>query len=230
MVPRRSFLSRLGIGVPALGGAVAAGALASQAQAASGNEWRAARHAQDDWLDHLPGKHRLLFDTTTAAGLGESLLYVSNYLNVNRDAYSLQEADLAVIIVMRHHSTPYAFSDAIWAKYGAALTQLTELKDPNTQESPTVNLYNAPGYGGALPNRGSLLDGLLKRGVQLAVCALGTRNAASTVAARTGGDIPAITAELVANRVMNSRMVPAGIVAVNRAQERGYSFAYSAGV
>jgi intracellular sulfur oxidation DsrE/DsrF family protein len=32
--------------------------------------------------------------------------------------------------------------------------------------------------------------------------------------------------ELAANLVGNSRLVPAGIVAVNRAQERGYSFAY----
>ena len=33
--------------------------------------------------------------------------------------------------------------------------------------------------------------------------------------------------ELTANLLSNSRMVPAGIVAVNRAQERGYSFVSS---
>ncbi|HEV3215362.1 MAG TPA: hypothetical protein VGZ27_06545 [Vicinamibacterales bacterium] len=230
MVPRRSFLSRLGISVPALGGAVAAGALASQAQAASGSEWQAARHAQDDWLDQLPGKHRMLFDTTTAAGLGQSLRFANNFFNANKTAYGLQDADLAVIIVVRHNSTPFAFNDAIWAKYGGALTQLTELNDPKTKEAPTVNLFNAPAYGGALPNQGNLLDGLLKRGVQLAVCQLATSHAASTIAAKTGGETAAITAELVANRVTNSRMVPAGIVAVNRAQERGYAFAYAAGV
>ena len=32
-----------------------------------------------------------------------------------------------------------------------------------------------------------------------------------------------LTNELVANIVSNARMVPAGIVAVNRAQERGYT-------
>jgi intracellular sulfur oxidation DsrE/DsrF family protein len=36
-----------------------------------------------------------------------------------------------------------------------------------------------------------------------------------------------INEELIANVVNNSHMVPAGIVAVNRAQERGYSFAHA---
>ena len=38
--------------------------------------------------------------------------------------------------------------------------------------------------------------------------------------------IDAIFKELTENLVPNGRMVPAGIVAVNRAQERGYSFVY----
>jgi len=33
--------------------------------------------------------------------------------------------------------------------------------------------------------------------------------------------------ELAAHLVPNSHIVPAGIVAVNRAQERGYSFSYT---
>jgi intracellular sulfur oxidation DsrE/DsrF family protein len=231
MLPRRSFLSRLGIGVPAaLGGVVGSGALASEAQAASDGQWKPARHAQDDWLDRIPGKHRLLFDTTTARGFGQALSYVSNYLGRNQSAYGLQDTDLAVVIVARHDSTPYAFNDAMWAKYGAALTKVTGLNDPNTNEPPTTNIYNTPGYGGVLSNRGVMLDGLLKRGVHLAVCEIGMRNAASRIAASTAGDIPAIIAELTANLLTNSHKVPAGIVTVNRAQERGYAFTYAAGV
>ncbi len=39
----------------------------------------------------------------------------------------------------------------------------------------------------------------------------------------TGGNTDTIYDELVVNIVGNARMVPAGIVAVNRAQERGYT-------
>jgi intracellular sulfur oxidation DsrE/DsrF family protein len=43
------------------------------------------------------------------------------------------------------------------------------------------------------------------------------------IAEAMGGNQDAIFNELTANIVSNARMVPAGIVAVNRAQERGYS-------
>ena len=39
----------------------------------------------------------------------------------------------------------------------------------------------------------------------------------------TGADSSAILAELSANLVPNARLAPAGILVVNRAQERGYS-------
>jgi len=230
MLPRRSFLSRLGVGVPALAGVAGAGSMAPALQAAAASPWKPARHAQDDWLDRVPGKHRLLFDTTTAEGFGQALLYVNNFLGQNRSAYNLQDADLAVVIVARHHSTPYALNDAMWAKYGAGLTQLTGFNDPNTKQPPAANVYNSPAYGAALLNRGVMLDSLLKRGVQLAVCEIGTYTAASMIAPGAGGDVAAINAELTRNCLANTHMVSAGIVTINRAQERGYTFAYAAGV
>jgi intracellular sulfur oxidation DsrE/DsrF family protein len=43
-----------------------------------------------------------------------------------------------------------------------------------------------------------------------------------------GGNAKAVDAELRSNLVPGALIVPAGIVAVNRAQEHGYSFAYVA--
>lgn len=78
--------------------------------------------------------------------------------------------------------------------------------------------------GDLLSTRGATLDSLFKQGVQLAVCATSTRGYARAIAEATGGNADAINNELIANLVSsNARMVPAGIVAVNRAQERGYS-------
>ncbi len=45
------------------------------------------------------------------------------------------------------------------------------------------------------------------------------------IARSTGGNTDAALAELSANLIGNARFVSAGIVAVNRAQERGYSLA-----
>ena len=60
--------------------------------------------------------------------------------------------------------------------------------------------------------------------MQLAVCSIASRGLAGAIAEATGGNADNIFNELVSGLVSNARMVPAGIVAVNRAQERGYSF------
>jgi intracellular sulfur oxidation DsrE/DsrF family protein len=48
------------------------------------------------------------------------------------------------------------------------------------------------------------------------------------VAEEAGGSGDAIFAELRANIVQHARMVPAGIIAVNRAQEQNYALCYTA--
>ena len=54
---------------------------------------------------------------------------------------------------------------------------------------------------------------------------MATRNHAGIIAKATGTETDAVYNELVSNLLMsNAHMVPAGIVAVNPAQERGFSF------
>ena len=220
---RRSFLARLSAGVTAFAAVVSSGRTA-QGQSPASTKWQPERHEKDDWLDKGPTKHRLIFDTTTPDGLGEAIAFASNFMRVNRTDYGLQNADLAVVIVVRHRSTPFAYSDAIWAKYGVPMASRAQFTDPKTKSAPTLNVYNATDYGAQLPNRGTTLDSLLKEGVQLAVCQVATRGIAGSIAEATGGNTDAIYNELVASIGSGARMVPAGIVAVNRAQERGYSF------
>ena len=226
LFPRRSFLSKLGIGLTAGGAALGAGIATAQAQSGEAGHWQHARHSLDDWLDELPGKHRFVLDTTTPDGFGNALAFLNNYFTVNQSAYGLQDADLAVVLVARHLSTLFAYKDAMWAKYGGPITQRTNFNDPKTKQPPTINLFNAPGYGDALTNRGRTLDSLLKRGLRLAVCQTSTRGNAAAIAAATGGTADAVYHELIANLISrNAHLVPAGINAVNRAQERGYSLA-----
>ena len=219
---RRSFIGRLASGVAGLGAAIGLGAPSLQAQS---GQWQPARHEQDDWLDKLPGKHRLIFDTTTPDGFGQGLAFANNFFNVNQSGYGLQNGDLAVVIVVRHLSTPCGFNDAMWAKYGSPMALQAGLPDPKTRQAPKINVYNSADYGIELPNRSVTIESLAKRGLVIAVCQVATRGYATTIANVLGGNVDAIYTELTSNLVSNSRMVPAGIVAVNRAQERGYSLA-----
>jgi intracellular sulfur oxidation DsrE/DsrF family protein len=224
---RRSFLSRIVAGAGALGAAFG-GAAAVQAQSApASGGFQPARHAEDDWFDQTPAKHRFFYDTTSVNGCGQALLFARNYFVANASGYKLTDADLAQVICLRHESTSFAFTDAMWAKHGAALSErANHFVDPKTRLAPTTNLYLASGYGDTLSNFGVTIDQLAKRGVRFAVCALATRAVAQLAAKQGGGDADAVFKELTENLVLNGHMVPAGIVAVNRAQERGYSFVH----
>jgi len=218
---RRSFLTRLNTGLASL--AAMAGVAMAQEKSTAATRWEPARHEKDDWLDKPGSKHRVVFDTTTPEGFGEALAFAGNFVHVNRSEYGLQNSDLAVVIVARHRSASFGYNDAMWAKYGMALAARAQVDDPRTKLSPKTNLYNSGGYGELLPNRGATLDSLIKDGVQLAVCTLSTHGNAGVIAQTMGGNADPIFSELSANLVTNARLVPAGIVAVNRAQEHGYT-------
>lgn len=221
---RRSFLMRLSSGLAAFSATSFAGGAVAQAQSKGGSGWQPERHEKDDWFDQVPGKHRMVFDTTDYNGLGRAMGFVDNFIRVNRTDYGLQNSDVAVVLILRAGSTSFAYNDMIWAKYGKIMSQRISFVDPKTKMPPTSNLYNANDYGNSLSNRGTTIETLTKQGVQLAVCSVATRGIAGAIAEALGAKTDDINAELVANILPSARMVPAGIVAVNRAQERGYSF------
>lgn len=219
---RRSFFSRLSSGLAAFG----LGAGVTAAQTASAAAFQPARHTQDEWYDQLPGKHRIFLDAVSANGAGEAIGFATNSFIANKSGYDLNDPDLAVIICLRHHATPFAFSDAIWAKYGAAMAGYIKFDDPKTKKAPVINVYDTTGYNEALPNRNIAISSLAKRGVHFAVCGLATRLQASLISRAHGMSVDDALKELGANLLPNGHLVPAGVVAVNRSQERGYSLIY----
>lgn len=212
---RRSFLTFLNAGATSLAALAIATVAPARAKTPVTPRWEPARHEKDDWLDKQTARHRMLFDTTTAGGFGDALAFARNFINVNRTDYGLQSSELGLVIVARHQSAPFGYSDAMWAKYGTAIAPEAAFEDPKTKAAPTANVYS------------STLDALAKEGVQVAVCTLSTRRFAGAIAKAVGADANTINSELIANLASNARMVPAGIVTVNRAQERGFSLARS---
>jgi intracellular sulfur oxidation DsrE/DsrF family protein len=220
-IARRLFLSKLGAGAGVVGAAVISSAAAAQMPA--NTTWRPARHAQDDWLEQISGQHRFVFDTNMPEGLSMAIQFAGNYFMANEDGYGLKNSDLAVVIVLRHRTTEFGFNDTMWAKYGKYFSEHSGFTDPRTKEAPAFNFHATPGGGERRPGR---MVELIQRGVHFAVCQRATRNLTERIARDNGGDAEAVYKEIVANLIANSHMVPAGIVAVNRAQERGYSFVH----
>jgi len=220
---RRSML--VGLCAAAAASAVAVGTAGAQT---TGAAFRPTRHPEDSWLDAAPGaKHRIVIDAPTPHGAGEAILFANNLYEKQKAAYKGSEKDLAIVIVMRHFGTPFAFNDAFWAKYGKPVGTMLGFNDPKTKQPPTSNLYNSKDYGMDLPTLGNTVDQVQKLGTRFAVCDMATHFIASQLAAG-GGNADAIYKELVASIVPGSRMVSAGVVGVTRAQEYGYTLIYSA--
>jgi len=209
----------------AFGGSIAAFALGSRSAAAQAPAppFQAARHPQDAWLDAVPGTHRTIIDAATTNGAGEAILYANNLYESNKAGYQLQERNVAVVVCLRHFATAFAFNDAIWAKYGKAMSGMLNFTDPKTKAAPSINVLTSADYGMALPNFGNTVDSVVKRGTQFAVCEMATHFFAAQLAMQAGGNADAVYKELVANTIPNSHMVAAGVLAVNRAQEHGYT-------
>lgn len=212
-------MTRLGAGLAVLG----IGAAPARAASAQAAPWTPARHPQDDWLEAVPGKHRFYFDVTSSTGTGEAITFASNFLTASKSGYGLDDRDNAVVLGLRHFATAFAFSDAIWAKYGVPLGERIGFKDPKTGATPVVNVYQTTGYGTQLPNREQTLSMMIGRGVHFALCDLATRAFAGVIAQKLSLRSGDVYDELKASALPNSHFMAAGIVAVNRAQERGYA-------
>jgi intracellular sulfur oxidation DsrE/DsrF family protein len=212
---RRSFLTQLGAGVTAAG-VVGRVELAN----AKSSSFNPATHTQDEWMDKIPGKHRMVLDTTTPATFGLALAYAGNFLMASKE-YGLKDSDNAVIIIARHFSTPYAFNEAMWAKYGKGMPPMVLLEDPKTKQPAVTNLYLTQVEN--LPNLGTTIPEVLGKGVHFAVCNLATTFFSGLVAQATGQKQADVYKEMTSNLIGNAHLAPAGIVAVNRAQEHGFT-------
>jgi len=225
LVARRSFFSRLGAGLAAFRAAGPDSAAAFSPAAGDGG-WQAARHTEDDWLDKIPGKHRTILDAVSAAGVGGALHFASNILETSKSGYGLDSTEVAVVICLRHGATAFAYSDAMWSKYGAALSTRAKFDDPKSHQPAVVNVYNSTAYPGMLSNGAATFDAMIKSGVHFAVCDHSTHGYAGGLARDAGAKAEEVYKELTSHLIGNAHMVPSGIVAVGHAQERGYAYAY----
>ncbi len=200
--------------IAGLGAAATAGALGgreARAQATSTSApFTPALHTEDAWMSAMRGVHRIVLDVTTPEGVPDGIRFAGNLFNGHKAGYGVEEADVAIIMCLRHGATAYGYGDAIWSKYGKTI-------DAKATPPLTANPFNS----GA---RMQFSD-LAKRGVQFMVCGTASRGLAGRIAG-PGGDADAVLKEMAANLNPSARIVAAGVVGVIHAQERGFTPMY----
>ena len=217
-VERRSLVKAMGAAT--LAGMAVSASTANAQDSSNSSTFEPARHAQDAWLDELPGIHRVFVDTSSAPGGVDGLLYAANIMNAHNSAYAGSDSDYAMVVCFRHNSTPFAFNDAIWEKYGEIFHRINQYADPLTEEAPAINTLNSEEHA-FFP--GLTLNNMAARDVQFAICENATGFFSGQIAAATGQESDAVFDELVVNAIPNSYFISAGVIAATRAQEYGYS-------
>lgn len=200
---RRAIITGFGA-VAAAAGTI--GVSSAQAQAPS-DSFTPTLHREDAWMSAMGGKHRVIIDVTSFNSMPDVIRFTGNILAGHKNGWGVEESDVAILVCLRHQATPYGYTDAIWSKHGKVI-------DPRATPPPTTNAFNTG-------DRPQIAD-LAKRGVQFMVCGTASRGLAGRVAG-PNGDTDAVLKEMGANLVPSARIVPAGVVGVLHAQERGFA-------
>jgi intracellular sulfur oxidation DsrE/DsrF family protein len=228
MTHRRGFLGRIASAAAAL--SVLNEARPAEAQPAG----------PDDWIKGVKGTHRCLFDFPQHKN-GMPLLHILNYLNTYSEAYKSAPGQAGAVGTFysmgTQSSIPLAFNDAMWAKYG--LGDYLGLKDaagtPYTRnvfnrptagdlhllmqaiQSPTI-----PAFAGAMPALG--LESLQKMGTTFLLCANAFGGWCEELAVRGKGKAADLQKDLAANLLPGVVMVPAMVIAIEKAQAAGIAY------
>ena len=226
-IDRRNFLGQL-FGAAAVANLSMVGLGATQESSA------------DAWIKEVKGSHRCLFDFPQHKS-GVPQLHILNYLNTYATAYKTGAGEVGAVGtfygVGTQASIPLAFNDAIWTRY--ELGVYTGLKDADGKHY-TRNVFNRPtpqdlhllmqAYGtpmipalaDAIPALG--IENLQKMGAKFVLCANALGIWCLELEARGKGKAQDIEKELRANVLPGVTIVPAMVIAIEKAQEAGIRY------
>lgn len=223
MTDRREFLETLALGSMV----VAVGACATAAPAAQ-TPLPAAPPAVNEgpwdstWLDQLRAKHKQIFDVSAYAD-GGGLFYAKNYFNAHRDAFGTTFPDVQAVLGIHGDAYPVVFSDAIWARYDFG--RRVKATDPRTGKPALRNVLWQPREGEEMYEYS--VNALQPRGAKFILCNNVLRFVTRTLAQESHATYAATRSELIAGLLPGVTVVPAMVVALGLAQERGCAYVYA---
>ena len=175
--------------------------------------------AFEAWLNKITGKHKMLFDAPEVNS-GMPVVWPRVWLNGNNENYGTKDTDNSAVIVLRHAAIPIAMQDATWAKY--KLGEAFNIKDGDAAATRNVFAKQMP-----LPLPGTGIEQLLASGAQFGVCNVALTVYSGVVAQKMNMDAAAVKADWVAGLMPGVQVVPSGVLAVSRGQEKGCNYCFA---
>lgn len=200
-IPRRSFLA---------GTSAALGAMV----AVPG--WPFRSSVDELWLRGLNGQHRQFFDCGNH-GNGKPLSRVANFIDVYEKSYAVSPSRVNAVLGVHGTAIPLVIADQAWK--ALTLGVHYDLIDPATRQPALRNIFGVT--GAATP---ATIESLQAQNVRVIVCRKSIERLARELAARGIGNADGNFGEISRSVLPGVTIVPAMIVAANRAQEEGLTY------
>jgi intracellular sulfur oxidation DsrE/DsrF family protein len=218
---RRAFLETVTLGAAALAAAMTAAPIApAMAESTPAHRTGSAGPWSDAWLDGIKGTHKQFFDGVNIND-GFAMVFAAGFLNLNKEAYGLTDHDLTAVVGLRHVAMLMALTDPIWEKYG--IGKAFNVTDPATKAIATRNPFL---HREGMPLPGSDIPTLVGRGVIFTACNVALTVLSGKTASAAGVSADEAKKEWTEGIVPGITIVPIGVLAVNRAQEKGCTYCY----
>jgi hypothetical protein len=179
----------------------------------------------DEWFKKVKGKHRIIYDATEPHD-GFAIIWAYVFYKTNNDT-GTPDNDLTAVVVLRHNAIPLAMNDSLWPKY--KLGENFKVNDLNTHAPAGKNPYYEPDGG---PFTAFGIDGIKKlmaRGVMFCVCDMALTVYSSIIAKSMELKPEDVKKDWVAGLYPGVQVVPSGVWAVGRAQEKQCAYCYAGG-
>jgi len=214
--PRRGFLGTLA--ATAAAGLASLTPLRLEAQPRRGST-SGVDAAFETWLNRITGKHKMVFDAPEVNS-GMPVIWPRVWLNGNNENYGTKDTDNSAVVILRHAAIPLAMKDEVWAKY--KLGEAFSIKEGETPATKNIFAKVMP-----LPLPGTGMEALLASGVMFGVCNVALTVYSAMVAQKSGLDAAAVKADWVAGLLPGTQVVPSGVLAVARTQEKGCAYCFA---
>lgn len=220
---RRQFLGKIAGGAAVFGLASMVSPLTANAE----NNFSTNTNEPEEWFKKITGKHRIVFDVPQPNEIFP-FAWPRIFLATNA-ATGTAEKDCSVVVVIRHTAIPFALEDRLWAKY--KLGEVFKIDDPKTKKPATRNPFAKPAHGDfKVPGLGPVKIGineLQESGVLFCACNMALTVYSGVVAESLKLNAEEVRKDWVSGVLPGVEVMPAGIWAINRAQEKGCGYCFA---
>ncbi len=145
------------------------------------------------------------------------MLMANNFLDAYAGEFAAKPGEVNAVIGIHSRASgalSLAFNDTAWAKY--SMGKASSVTDPATKEPAVKNIFAAGGRLGIAESQ--------MRGIVFLICNTAIKLRAREIAAERGDTYEAVYEDLKASLLPGMILVPAMVVAINRAQESGFTY------